>query len=550
MIALTFEIHTEQPLLVTRLEGDPNSSVSYRYVPGSAIRGALVARYIELAEEPPGDLADPDKGQRSLFFDGSTRYLNAYPLDRLGRRCLPTPLSWFCAKVDELEDRATVYDFALEEANIEQPKLTSKPFCRLTVPQVADSDSESEPAIVEFVSPGWQINVHTARERVKGRATGEEGAVFRYQAISPGESFGGVILAADSDDAATIKKLLKSGDVWLGRAQSAGYGRARIANVQEGSAWREVTTQHAALNPGDRVILTLLSDAIVRASDGSYAGELESSVLPLSLRAALRARPDGMYKRVMPVGGFNRKWGLPLRQVPAVEAGSVFVFDVVAPAPADLLLDLEAAGIGERRMDGFGRVAVNLHTTSPEIRVRKVKAQPEAAELEPGPLTPASEKLAQRMVDRLLRQDLDRRLAHYIQQLDLGDEPDKWPSNAQLSRLRSIALNALPEHDVARVRKFFDGLKPRSREQYERARVGGSRLLAWLEERVKKPEDIWNTLKLSDDDLPCPRIGHVRAGTTEEMAAEYTLRLVAGVLHRMARERRAAEREAKEWSHG
>lgn len=558
MIALTFEIHAEQPLLVTRLEGDPNSSVSYRYVPGSAIRGALVARYLSAAKEPPNDLADPKEGARSLFFDGSTRYLNAYPLDRLGERCLPTPRSWFHAKGDELGDKATVFDFALEEANIEQPKLVSKPFCKLDVPLAADSDVKYEPAIVEFIAPDWQINVHTARERVKGRATSNEGAVFRYQAIAPGQSFGGVILVDNTGDAATIKKLLEGGDVWLGRAQSAGYGRVRITNVQERPGWREVSTQHATIEPGGKVIVTLLSDAIVRDGDGGYINTVEPGTFPPLLRTALKARLDETYKRVAPVGGFNRKWGLPLSQVPAIEAGSVFVFDVVTPVQAGTLLNLEADGIGERRVDGFGRVAVNLHTTSPEIQVRKVKPRPKPGDLDPGPMSDAGGELAQRMVDRMWRQDLDRRLAHYIQQLDLGDEPDRWPSNAQLSRLRAIALNALPDHKIDRVQTFFDNLKPRGREQYERARVDGRRLLIWLQERVKNRQGIWDVLKLNDSNLARPRIGLVHASDTEEMAIEYTLRLVEGVLHRMARERRAAERaaergpegEAKEWRHG
>ena len=32
----------EQPLLLTSLQGDPNSSVSFSYIPGSVVRGALI----------------------------------------------------------------------------------------------------------------------------------------------------------------------------------------------------------------------------------------------------------------------------------------------------------------------------------------------------------------------------------------------------------------------------------------------------------------------------------------------------------------------------
>ncbi len=76
MIALTFTLHALEPLLITRLEGDPNSAVSYPYVPGSTLRGALIG---QLPKERRQRLAI-EPGDRRLFIDGSTCYLNAYPL--------------------------------------------------------------------------------------------------------------------------------------------------------------------------------------------------------------------------------------------------------------------------------------------------------------------------------------------------------------------------------------------------------------------------------------------------------------------------------------
>ncbi len=58
------------------------------------------------------------------------------------------------------------------------------------------------------------------------------------------------------------------------------------------------------------------------------------------------------------IGGFNRKWGLPLPQALAVRMGSVLVFKDPGCDPT-LLDDLEVRGIGERRAEGFGRIAFN-----------------------------------------------------------------------------------------------------------------------------------------------------------------------------------------------
>jgi hypothetical protein len=146
------------------------------------------------------------------------------------------------------------------------------------------------------------------------------------------------------------------------------------------------------------------------------------------------------------------------------------------------------------------------------------------------------------MVDRIWRRDLDQRLAEYIQGRKLSD-PGTWPSNAQLSRLRAIALNALPSGDLARVDGFLGALRARAREQYERARVEDRRLLTWLQDRLQNPEAIWEVLDPETSQTVRPAIGEVTAQRNERMANEYTLRLVEGILHRAAKERRAKERD-------
>jgi len=517
MIAFIFEIHTQGPLLVTRLEGDPNSAVSYPYVPGSVIRGALAGRYLPA---PDFDLAGDPTG-RHLFFDGSTRYLNAYPLDRLGRRTLPAPLSWFREKGAELQDGESVYDFSVEVADyLEQPKSLGERFCRL--------DGEE----VEFTKPQQEINVHTARERVKGRATEEEGAVFRYQAVAAGERLGGMILVSQPEDVPILKGLLTGGDLWLGKSRSGGYGRVRIENVQQVDGWQEARTAHTDLAPDSPLVITLLSDAILRNQDGAYADSLTPELLPAPVSEAVKHQRA--FKRVVPVGGFNRKWGLPLYQAPAIQAGSVFVFAVIGTVTAADLQKLEMEGIGERRAEGFGRVAVNWHANEEVLTIRKIEPEPELP-IE-APLSSESKSLARKMVERLLRRDLDRQLAEYVHGRHLG-KLSSWPSNAQLSRLRAIALNALPVGDVSRLRAFLseEKLKARAREQYQGARIDGVRLLDWLRGRLEEPGAIWQ--RLDPSGIPLPQIGDVRAELTGDLAKEYTIRLVEGVLHRAAKER-------------
>jgi CRISPR-associated protein Csx10 len=514
---LTFVLESLQPLLVTRLEGDPNSSVSYPYLPASALRGALAARRLHGGADPHADGDDTD---RRLFFDGRTRFLNAYPLDRRGRRGLPAPLAWYKKKEEPLGHRTTLYDFSVEAADdLEQPEALGERFCCL-------ADDE-----VEFIEPKWQINVHTARARVKGRATREEGAVFRYQALAADQRFAGAVLTADAADAALLQSLLEEEDLWLGGSRSAGYGRACVVQTAILEDWSEIPEDGRLrdLEEGDHLTLTLLSDSLLRDATGAWAGTLAPELLPEPVGGTLEA--VAAYKKVIEVGGFNRKWGLPLPQAYALQAGSVFVFRAKGRLPAAELRRLEEGGIGLRRVEGFGRMAANWHAGHAELRVVELEPSMDSEEVS---LNPQSQVLAGRMLERLLRRELDRRLHGYIYHLDLGD--GRWPSNAQLSRLRGIALNALPERNVKRLGKFLKDLKPAAREQFRAARVeGGVRLLDWLEARLDTPQEIWNWLAPGAVDRP--EIGGLQAELTEELAREYTLRLVAGVLHRAGKER-------------
>lgn len=97
MKAVVFSLHAQQPLLATSFQGDPNSDVSFSYIPGSMIRGALIGRYMR--QEGLNDLDLDDAKVQQLFFDSDqTRYLNAYLEDSAGQRTLLTPKSWFREK--------------------------------------------------------------------------------------------------------------------------------------------------------------------------------------------------------------------------------------------------------------------------------------------------------------------------------------------------------------------------------------------------------------------------------------------------------------------
>ncbi|MBI3950569.1 MAG: CRISPR-associated RAMP protein Csx10 [Acidobacteria bacterium] len=550
MRIINYRITLLEPTLVTALEGDPNEGVSFNYLPGSVLRGAVIKRYLRVKDLTALDAADANA--RRLFFDGTTRYLNGYPLDRLGRRSLPTPQSWQREKGNETD----IFDFAVEipDGDEKQWQGVGKPFYSLG----EQEDENGGKHKVRLVQPDRHITVHTARTRRFGRAMPADkidlskgdiqGAVYRYEALAPGQTFQAIVLCDDGD--VNDLKAWLTGEATLGGSRSGGYGRASFEIVKEESAqnWRE-TGGTLAPDVNGKLIIALLSDAVLRDKYGQFVVNADVVTKALSEHLGITLSPYKYPDEITPgrraflggevIGGFNRKWGVPLPQALAVRMGSVFVYEKPEMDEQQLkakLEKLEAEGIGERRTEGFGRIAVNW-LTEPELKVDPTRPTPSITTVTI--LSGSdSERLLKRMAERLLRQRLDERLVSKANQTKI----DNPPHNSQLSRLRNIIRDELMKEQPypERVREFLDRVRERNaaRKQFERARIGDTPLLEWLEETLQiTDESAWKSL-LGFQAGDARKVGGVTASLTEALRTEYLLRLIDAVLARAAKERR------------
>ncbi len=558
MKVLTYHITLLEPALITALEGEPNSAVAFNYLPGSVLRGAIIAKYIQSKKENDSNyMLDAAAIEvRRLFFNGTTRYLNGYLLDN-EKRTLPAPISWQRKK----NDRENLYDFALEYPDqplIDNPKNIQDG--ALEYPQkevkwegVSDRFYMLGNDTVHLLQPHRQLAVHTARNRRFGRPQepsrvriedGENpGAIYRYEALAPNQTFAALIICDQDSDADELLPLL-AGEITLGGSRSGGYGRAQFHDAQEATDYRREVDDELEPDIDGKLIVTLLSDALLRNDNGQFVVDREAVQKAISERLGKMALdPPETFMHGQELGGFNRKWGLPLPQVLAVQMGSVFVFQS-PQCPLDKLIELETKGIGERRAEGFGRVVVNWQT-EPKLRVDEEKYFSSGTDKTLSPDT-ASGKLATRMAKRLLQQRLDLQLT---ERANLLGKQIKHPSKSQLYRLRSIIKDSLqkiptestPEMPqiMARERKrltdYLDDIKRRkvASKQFDSDRVDNKSIIEWLLERIVDTTKIWNELKADS----FPKVGGVTVARSPEMAYEYNLRLIDRTLARAAKEK-------------
>jgi CRISPR-associated protein Csx10 len=549
MKVITYRVTLLEPVLVTSLQGDPNSAVAFDYLPGSVLRGVWINKHLN------SKLADIGESTlRRLFFDGTTRYLNGYPLDAYNQPCLPVPLSWQQAKGGK-ED--VIFDFAVEapEDEEEQWQAVRKPFYRRSGEEV------------RLLRPARNLAVHTQRTARFGRAmqkyrpaenpqagqkvmellTEDEilGAVYHYDALAAGQAFQAAIICDDAD-VSRLRPLLE-GRVSLGGSRSGGYGQAEISHVQEHEHEPEWDAPGAGEHaPPGKLIVTLRSDILLRDTRGQFAVDPDLFRQVLSKHLQVPLTPEKAFLDTQLIGGFNRRWGLPLPQALAARMGSVLIFHDPG-CDAAKLAALEKRGIGERREEGFGRLVFNrqrvaelsVDTTTPPAREPAITISEE----------PAS-KLAAHMVTRMFKQRLDERVLAVANSTTIVNPP----SNAQISRLRGVVLEELysAQPGTSTICQFIQSIEERSsaRRQFERSTIKRGAFeevsfLRWLKDQLKcdhkgawtMDDHAWRSLLNLSEDEANIQIGGVKASINDSLRLEYVLRLVDLVLANAARER-------------
>lgn len=523
MKAIVYRIRLLEPTLATALDGDPNSAVSYGFLPGSMLRGAIIGKYLQQKNLSELDLTNTD--HRRLFFDSTNRFLNGYLVSCLedsnaARRSLPVLLSL----MKEKGENTKFQDFAHKVGDLgKQWQAASGDFCLMYEGKVS------------FVSASRHVSIHTMRDRVRGRAIEESGAVFRYDSLAQDQMFEAVILCKNDNDAEELRSLM-NGTFTIGGSTSAGYGRTCFEQIDIKDDWKEYTLP--ASQEADPFVLTLLSDTLIRDNNGQHT--IDSKVFEQTVKNSFSLPGltlDRAYLRGRTIGGFNRKWGLPLPQATALQMGSVFVFSCT-DCPEKELKRLEWHGIGERRVEGFGRIAVNWHGHHSQLT--KFEPADSTATTEITINDGESKVLAERMTRRMLRRKLDESLFGKVQSIVVT----KPPSKSQLSRLRSIIRDELFKEtpNLDRVSTYCNGLNHRStsRKQFEDARIGQQNLLAWMLGKLQLMDEQQWADEIGFVEDKRPSLGAIKATSDEPLRNEYLLRLIDGVLEKAIKEKRGS----------
>jgi CRISPR-associated protein Csx10 len=558
---LSYRLRLRSPAIVTTLSGDPNSASTLPFIPGGAIRGAIAARL--LAGDTSGDSAE----FRQLILSGEVRYLHAYP-ELAGERTLPSPSPWRREKAN----RGQAVDLAKFSGSVDESVDFDDPgaiwpkaaLVAMDAPFTAASVSSGE---YQTVAPAIGARVHQQRDRNKGRPwrKGEQaqGAIFAYEYLEAGQSFRGVIqiLPAAASQVERVKGLLGKGPILIGRSRRAGYGGETAVELVGEARQREYDNVSGAIAhdiAAGESFQALLASAYIGRHP--VTGQLDPTALHEELRSRLdqAATIERTRWSFQTLGAFNQKWRLEVPQALAVAPGAVIVLKASVAIPVTRLREIEHEGLGERRVEGFGRVLFLSH--SDEQRSLRLSSQKMDTDADVGhePTSQSNEQLEfleRRIVLAAAQTELDG-----IAAVDLAAKARNIPSNSLLGRLRTLFRSTVSDEAGRAALGRLDvwcgdgqhALKRLARDQLARCKLtANASLLEWLTALATAHtggQPAWRTLQqaVGDSANPLNPIAQNHCLTTKDAAQAHLyahagvlcVHLIDGVLAALARRNR------------
>ncbi|MEZ4644802.1 MAG: hypothetical protein R3E31_19070 [Chloroflexota bacterium] len=208
---------------------------------------------------------------------------------------------------------------------------------------------------------------------------------------------------------------------------------------------------------------------------------------------------------------------------------------------------IEQRGIGDRRAEGFGALLIlpmdawpqQLYTPPYQVATSKQAR----ASLKFPNLSADSAKMLQQMNERIAIGQLDRQLLAAVN--DMNIRGLNRLSNSQLARLQMKAWQEAgkPSEQFKRFRQFIRGTSERKAadDQYRKCRIQGSDFRDWLTMLAGNPETVWELMGLQKINGKWQRflLGEQPFGFSPDLAHEYTIRLIAAICDRVAKDRRS-----------
>jgi hypothetical protein len=344
MHRINYTITIQSPVLLADKVIDDNTVSTKDYIPGGVILGSLASRYLQ----ENSNNASSDKFTK-LFLKSSVLFRNAYICDTKGVRTSPAPM--FIHK-EKNKDGYYFYPSLKEESksSLEQLKPAIE-YCNINATK---SSEECNGYSIEPISvlKGNHFHINTIM-----REQNQDGGLFHYEYIKPGQVFKGYILFDKDDEIKEYFQALyreskeKDIQIRIGRSKNTEYGKASLC-FSEIEEYEFTHSEESQKNP---IYLYCKSHLLLRNEVGFYVPTIESLKRYLDFDCTI----EQVYAKATEVETIKGVWKTKTPLAHGFMAGSSFVVDLGQNDVQNKLNKLNTiltCGLGCRRNEGYGEV--------------------------------------------------------------------------------------------------------------------------------------------------------------------------------------------------
>ncbi|WP_425448645.1 RAMP superfamily CRISPR-associated protein [Dethiothermospora halolimnae] len=379
------EITNLEPLKIGS-NGTKNQAESSKdYIPGSTLRGAIIY-LLKKKLKLDDDLKDENNENYKYKILNKINCYNAYPYKNKEGLFIPTPLNLRIDKHDFREKRViksnTPIDIKnlLKDYNSSSNEENKRKVNNIKYKYVKFNETNPlEPVKIEK-----EYRLH--HNGVKNKNKKEKDNIFRYESISKGHTFIGLV-SGEKEIIKKLSELIRGNEkVYLGGSKGSGYGLCKIEiinnekldnkkvfeNYSEVKKILGLKFKRDDLKENNKeLVLQCLSDCMFRDENGQPSNHIDSQYLKDTLNleevSFKRAYCKGSYSQ-----GFNMKWRARYPKEGIMKAGSIIKYKYKGKLHKEKMEVLESRLRGMRTNDGYGWIACNIEYPQ-QLNIEPVK---------------------------------------------------------------------------------------------------------------------------------------------------------------------------------
>lgn len=338
---LVYDFENIQPIKISSTVGQIDKEYCESYVYGNIMKGAYVSKYINY-----NNVKNINEGEhKEKLLKGKMKFYNAYPIED-DKRTYPLPRCFYKSKKKGEEEEIAFGP--QEEGGYSRIKSNDFVIFRDGFLERVQVDKEN------------YLHIKVANKE-------DDTKIFRYESISIGNKFRGIIEftgenAEENRD--ECKRILeeKKGEIYVGGSRSSGYGLSKIIKIRYYDNNPEILdfdikNIERNFDEEGKLYLYATSNIIYRDDKGIYKSFIDEEYIKNKLGLD-RVELTDSFIDVETFTGFNNKWGYRLPLIDGIKAGSVIEYEYEGEIDTDKFEKFINEGIGDRKIDGFGRFVI------------------------------------------------------------------------------------------------------------------------------------------------------------------------------------------------